>query len=224
MTMDGAGPSTIVLTAPARPGVADFLEELEADLSQREIDLIRSTYRVIARQGGHRMSLQDIADEAGVSKGLILYHFKSKDRLLLETMRWALARTARRIRERIGGVEDPRDAIAALVDAVFVGSEQNREFYLLYLDLVEHAARVPSFKGLSALTHRIVNELYAEVIQEGVDRGVLAVRDVDDAAAAVRAHAEGTFLAWLQDDDWEQSHARYRERCRAGVMCLLGLA
>jgi AcrR family transcriptional regulator len=219
------------MTARPRRGMAaaqdaggdPFLAELEGERSEREIGLIRSTYRVIARQGGHRMSLQDIADEAGVSKGLILYHFKSKDRLLLETMRWALVGTAARIREGVSGVEDPREAIAALVDAVFIGPEQNREFYLLYLDLVEHAARVPSFKGLYALTHRIVNGMYAEVIREGVDRGVLAVRDVDDAAAAVRAHTEGTFLAWLQEDDWEESHARYKQRCRTGVMLLLGL-
>jgi AcrR family transcriptional regulator len=205
-------------------GVVAILDEFERELTEREIDLIRSTYRVIARQGGHRMSLQDIADEAGVSKGLILYHFKTKDRLLLETMRWALLGTALRIRERISGVEDTREAIAALVEAVFIGPEANRDFYLLYLDLVEHAARVPSYKGLYSLTHQIVNGLYAEVIQEGVDRGILAVDGVDDAASAVRALTEGLFLSWLQEANWKESHAHYRELCRAGVMRLLGVA
>ena len=199
------------------------LEAAFAELSPREIALIRSTYRVIARQGGHRLSLQDIADEAGVSKGLILYHFKTKDRLLLTTMRWALHRTEGRIRERLNGLEDPREAIGALLDAVWIGPEQNRNFNLLYLDLIEHSARDPSFSELSTLTERIINGLYAEVIRDGVQRAVLDVDDPEEAAWAMRAHIEGTFLAWLQQADWESSHERYKERCRSGVLRLLGV-
>jgi len=195
----------------------------EHQLSAREEELVRSTYRVIARQGGHRLSLQDIADEAGVSKGLVLYHFKSKDRLFLTTMRWALLRTARRIRERIADIEDPRKTVTALVDAVFVGPEPNHEFTLLYLDLVEHAARVPPFGELSTITHDIINGLYAEVIGNGVQRGAFHVDDVDEAAAAMRAYIEGTLLTWLQDD-WRTTHALYRVRCEAGLLRLLGAA
>lgn len=204
------------MASEARAPIVDGLA-----LSQREEELVRSAYRVIARQGGHRLSLQDIADEAGVSKGLVLYHFKSKDRLFLTTMRWALLRTARRIRERIEGVADPRDIITALVRAVFVDPDKNHEFTLLYLDLVEHAARVPSFGELSTMTREIINGLYAEVIAVGAAGGVFDVADVDEAAAAMRAYIEGTLLTWLQDD-WRTTHERYRARCEQGLLRLLG--
>ena len=204
------------MASSASPAATDALE-----LSQREEELVRSTYRVIARQGGHRLSLQDIADEAGVSKGLVLYHFKSKDRLFLTTMRWALARTARRIRERIAGVTEARAVVTALVDAVFVDPERNHEFTLLYLDLVEHAARVPAFAELPDMTREIINGLYAEVVAAGVADGVFHVDDVDDAAAAMRAYIEGTLLTWLQSD-WRSTHAGYRGRCEAGLLRLLG--
>lgn len=191
------------------------------ELSPREEALVRSTYKVMSRQGGHRLSLQDVADEAGVSKGLVLYHFKSKDRLLLTTMRWALARTADRIRARVAGISNPREAVAALVDAIFVSPKRNHEFTLVYLDLVEHAARVPSFGELSAVTHDIINGLYADVIADGVAREIFHVDDIDDAAAAMRAFIEGTLLTWLQDD-WQATHERYRTRCEAGLLRLLG--
>lgn len=194
----------------------------EANLSAREAELVRCTYRVIARQGGHRLSLQDIADEAGVSKGLILYHFKSKDRLFLTTMRWALVRTAQRIRDRMAAAGDPRGAVAALIDAVFVGPEQNRDFYLFYLDLVEHAARVPSFRELGDVTREIIDALYAEVITDGTHKGAFMVDDVGDAAASMRALIEGTFVNWLQRDDWRESHEQAKERCRRDLLRLLG--
>ena len=197
--------------------------EVAPSLSPREEALVRSAYKVMSRQGGHRLSLQDIADEAGVSKGLVLYHFKSKDRLFLTTMRWALVRTADRIRARLAATSEPTEAVAALVEAIFVDPERNHAFTLVYLDLVEHAARVPSFGELSSVTHEIINGLYAEVIADGVARGVFDVDDVDDAAAAMRAYIEGTLLTWLQDD-WRTSHEHYRARCEAGLLRLLGAA
>lgn len=192
-----------------------------AALSAREEELVRSAYKVMSRQGGHRLSIQDIADEAGVSKGLVLYHFKSKDRLFLTTMRWALARTADRIRARMAGVSEPRERIAALVDAIFVDPVRNHEFTLVYLDLIEHAARVPSFSELDDVTREIINGLYAEVITDGAQRGAFDVDDIDEAAAAMRAYIEGTLLNWLQDD-WRVTHDRYRIRCQTGLLRLLG--
>jgi len=185
--------------------------------------LVRNTYRVIVRQGGHRMSLQDIADEAGVSKGLILYHFKTKNRLLLTTMRWALHGTAERIRDRLAGVEDPYAIVGSLIDAVFIDPERNRDFYLLYLDVVEHAVRDPSFSELSIVTRRIVEGLYEEVISDGVSRGAFGVRDPAEAAIAVRALVEGSFIVWLQQDDWRASHAVFKRRCEEGLLRLLGV-
>jgi TetR/AcrR family transcriptional regulator, fatty acid metabolism regulator protein len=193
-------------------------------LSPRALGLVRSAYRVITRQGSHRLSLQDVADEAGVSKGMVLYYFKSKENLFLTTMRWALERTEARIRERIAGVDDPRQVISVLIDAIFISPEQNRNFYLLYIDLIEHAARVPSFSQVSSMASRIINGQFEEVIRDGAARGGFAVADPAAAAAAMRALIDGTFLAWLQRDDWQASHGRYKSLCHASLLRLLGVA
>jgi AcrR family transcriptional regulator len=191
-------------------------------LSPRAYALVRSAYQVIARQGSHRLSLQDVADQAGVSKGMVLYYFKSKENLFLVTMRWALERTEARIRRRIAGAGDPHEVAAALVDAVFIGTEQNRDFCLLYLDLIEHAARVPSFGQLSGMAFEIINGLYEEVIRDGVARGGFRVDDPAAAAAAMRALIEGTFLSWLQREDWRSSHAEFKDLCHRNLLALLG--
>jgi AcrR family transcriptional regulator len=192
-------------------------------LSPRAYALVRSAYQVITRQGSHRLSLQDVADEAGVSKGMVLYYFKTKEHLFLVTMRWALERTGARIRERIAGVDDPHRVIAALIDAIFIDAERNRHFYLLYVDLVEHAARVPSFGQLSGMAHEIINGLYEEVIRDGVAAGGLRVEDPVAAAAAMRALIEGTFLSWLQREDWRTSHAEFKALCHHNLLLLLGV-
>jgi AcrR family transcriptional regulator len=190
----------------------------------REAQIVRSAYRVMASRGSLRLSLQDIADEAGVSKALLLYHFGTKDNLLLAAMRWALQGTSDRIRKSIDGVADATVAINALIEAVFVGPQLNRDFILFYLDLVEHLARVPTFAELSAMLHDEINALYAEVITAGKEQGVFFVDDVDAAARDMRSLIEGTFLQWIQSPQWEQDHALWRDGCRRALQRLLGVA
>lgn len=198
---------------------------LDEALSQREESLVRSSYRVITRQGGHRTSLQDIADEAGVSKGLLLYHFKSKDGLLLATMRWALRRTAHRIRTSLDAADGTAEqTIDALMDAVFVGAPPNRDFYLLYLDLIEYAAREERFSTLSDITAEIMNQCYSDLVGRGVQRGVFDVDDSNETAVLVRAYIDGTFMTWLQERDWERTYPAYRQRCRTGLLAMLTAA
>jgi AcrR family transcriptional regulator len=193
-----------------------------AQRSPREMEIIRSAYRMMADRGSHRLTLLDIAQTAGVSKALLLYHFGTKDALLHAAMEWALERTALRIRQRIQPTTTGREAIGALLDAVFVDPAANRDFYLFYLDLVEHAARVPRFGGLSAMLTEIINGLYAEVIEAGMKDGSFPVGDPHLAARHMRALIEGTFLQWLQTDDWQSSHRRWREACEDAITKLLG--
>lgn len=190
----------------------------------REMEIIRSAYRTMARRGSHRMSLQDVADDAGVSKALVLYHFGTKDALLLSAMKWAVERTAVRIRQGLETGGSPEEQITALVDAVFIDPEANRDFYLFYLDLIDHAGRIPSFGELSMMLVDIINGLYRDVIANGVEEGVFHVTDLDVAARNMRALIEGTFLQWMQTDDWRDNHGEWKDQCRLGILRLLGAA
>jgi AcrR family transcriptional regulator len=189
--------------------------------SPHEIKLVRGAYEVMARVGTQQLSLRGIAKELGVSPALLVYHFGSKDNLLIETMHWALAGTVRRIQRQIAGIEGPEEALAALMDAVFVGARENRDFHLIYMDLVQYAVRHESFNKLTALLHRHINGSYAMVIRQGVDAGVFETHDVELAARQVRAIVEGGFLQWLQEEDWEQTHAALQRDSHVAILRLL---
>lgn len=167
------------------------------------------------------MSLREVAEEAGVSKALVLYHFGTKEALLFAAMKWAVERTAERIRQGLQESDAAADRITALIEAIFIDPVANRDFYLFYLDLIEHAGRVPSFGALSSMLVEIINGLYSEVIEDGVEYGDFQVDDVAVAARHMRALIEGTFLQWIQTPDWKQSHAMWKEQCREALFRLL---
>lgn len=190
----------------------------------RRSAILRAAYRVMAREGVHRTPLDRVAAEAGVSKGLLLYHFHSKDALVLAAMEWVLNATAARIRKALADIVDPADAISVVIDAVWIGPEANRDFFRFYLDGVEHQTRSPGFDNLGHTATVIINGLYQEVIETGVNAGVLDVADSVSAAVDMRALIEGSFLQWLQTDDWQNNHAGFRERCRSAVLVQLSSA
>jgi TetR/AcrR family fatty acid metabolism transcriptional regulator len=191
------------------------------ELSQSQANLVRAAYRLIGERGVHRVSLEEIAAAAGVSKGLVLYHFKSRENLVLATMEWVLAEVAARIRSAVAAAPTPAGKVEAMVDVIFAGAEANRRFYLTYLDLVGHASRVPRFSTLSTDFRRIVNTAYAGIVEAGVARGVFEVDDVDEAARVLRALVDGLFVQWLQEEDWAGRHAAYRSLCARALLTYL---
>ena len=195
---------------------------LEEQHPARQLQLIRTTYRVMGERGVDRASLREIAEAAGMSKGLILYYFKTKENLVLATMRWALSETADRIWRAMAAARTPEDKIVAMVDAIFIEPEANRRFHVAYLDLVGYAARKQTYMELRATFDGIVNSLNADVIRSGTAQGAFVVDDVDEAAMALRALVDGLFLQWLQEDDWRGQHGRYRDVCKREALQLLG--
>jgi AcrR family transcriptional regulator len=187
----------------------------------RKVDLIRSAYRLFSEKGVHRVPLEEIAENAGLSKGLILYYFKTKENLVLATMSWALDATAERVRQAMAGAATPEGQVLTMIDGIWSGAETNRRFYLLYLDLAGHAARLHQFTQLSATFHSLVNGLYAEVIAVGIAAGAFGAVDPEEGAAALRAIIEGLFLQWLQEADWERLHPWYRDACKRAALAYL---
>jgi len=188
----------------------------------RRAELIRVAYRVMARDGVHRVPLQQISTEAGVSKGLLIYHFQTKDGLVLAALEWVLEATETRIRSHFAESDDPVTAISKVVDAVWVGPDANRDFFRFYLDGVEHQARSPEFEEFADRARSIMNTFYSEVIVAGMDAGVLDVDDPTVAAIQMRAVIEGMFLQWLQTSDWRTNHQENKEHCRRALLRVLG--
>jgi TetR/AcrR family fatty acid metabolism transcriptional regulator len=190
-------------------------------LPPKQAHLIRSAYKVMGEKGISHLSLQDVADEAGVSKAILPYYFESKENLILLTMRWVLARVAGRIREAIDEVETAEEKVLAMIDAIFVGPESNRRFYLVFFDFLGYAARNDRFGDVSATFHDICNDLYAEVIRLGQEEGVFHKTDAREAAAVVRALVDGLFTQWIQDKNWKRTHSECREACKRSVLAYL---
>ena len=86
----------------------------------RRTQLIESTLRTLAARGFARTTLTEVAKTAGLSHGLVLFHFETKEKLLSETLAWLAEEYRQNWQAALAAAgEDPAQQIAALIDADF---------------------------------------------------------------------------------------------------------
>jgi AcrR family transcriptional regulator len=105
--------------------------------SERRLLLLKSAFREVAEKGFSNVTLEDIAIRAGVSKGVTLYYFASKEDLFRELFGWLIDSIHQRMREAVASVEHPVEKVRALVALIFPSPSKNRAFFRAYIDFFD---------------------------------------------------------------------------------------
>ncbi len=93
------------------------------DRELRREQVIEATWRLMARVGIDRVSIRDIAAEAGYSTGVIGHYFRDKDEILLSALRQVWLRERSRVASLSAGLRG-MSALRAVVDAVLPLNEE----------------------------------------------------------------------------------------------------
>jgi AcrR family transcriptional regulator len=109
--------------------------------------------RVVSRKGYDHVTVQDIADEAGVAKGTVYLYFKSREDVLEKTMSFSFEEFHILIREAIGRGTTFRERVEQVVQAQLEYFEQQQEFFRLYLAMAEPLGERRLRKHASYRTH-----------------------------------------------------------------------
>jgi TetR/AcrR family transcriptional repressor of bet genes len=86
----------------------------------RRQQLIEATIVALAEKGQARLKLQDVAETAGLSYGLVNFYFETKEKLLAETLRYMAAEYRANWKEALEEAGDsPARQLNALIQADF---------------------------------------------------------------------------------------------------------
>jgi TetR/AcrR family transcriptional regulator, fatty acid metabolism regulator protein len=186
--------------------------------SAKQEELLRVAYRLMADKGMHRMTLQDVANAAGMSKANVVYHYKTKEDLVLTAIKWVLERVAARVVDATSSAVGRDEKIRAMIDAIFVDPQRNRVFYVVYAELIAHSSRNPRFAALNGWFRDIVTGQYADVIGS---TSAGSETSIAESAMVVRALIDGLFLQWLEEPAWETRHTEYKDLCARSIIAFL---
>ena len=89
-----------------------------SNTEQRRAEISSALIRVMSEHGYHGASIAKIAREASLASGLVLYHFESKQAILMHAVRTLVDQFECRYRSRLKRAGDvPRRQIHAFIDA-----------------------------------------------------------------------------------------------------------
>lgn len=167
-----------------------------SNTAQRRKQILSAFLEVMATQGYHGASIAKIAKQAGLASGLILYHFESKNEILIEAVAALVgAFEARYAEEREKACSDARSQIAAFVDAhLALGQGANKDDVAAWVII-----------GAQAVQNDEVRQVYSESLQSRLrelERLVRAdyksrcesARGIPKVCAAILSAIEGSYL------------------------------
>ena len=169
-----------------------------ATKQERQLQLIRATIRSVAKNGLADTTMSTVAGEAGLSQGIINLHFQSKDRLLVETLRY-IADEYRTSWEKAldGAGPSPAERLAALVEVDFNMPVCDRNKLAVWFVFWGESKSRPTYRKLCATRdlqyRKELEALCRLLIEEGAYQGL----DAMVLATGLSAMAEGLWLDLL---------------------------
>jgi AcrR family transcriptional regulator len=176
-----------------RNSVTNSKEELVRDFRIRE--LLDATCRVVARHGFQGVTVDRVAEEAKIAKGTVYLYFRTKEELLKAAVEQGMATFTSQIHAEVEEVTAPLEKLSRLVEASLELSDTNRDFFKTLLLERNFLAAAPSHPEAAQMLDLYLAyiHLIENVIQEGVDAGVLRPHNVEVSAFALNEAMRGCF-------------------------------
>jgi TetR/AcrR family transcriptional regulator, fatty acid metabolism regulator protein len=198
---------------PAGRKKSTFIEEA------RRRQIVQSAISTIASIGLAQSSLGRIAEEVGISKSVISYHFAGKDELIREVIRALVTEADQFIKSSVDRCTSGPDKLRAYIEASFAFMAGHRSYYAVMVDIWGSFGTVEAKRAFNATAYDSYRSYLVKILEEGQREG--AFRDFTQVtlAATVQAAIDGVMLQWIFDE----SSVDLRE-CAAELISMFDLA
>lgn len=202
------------------PKVTDEYEQ------QQRGKIIKAATMCFCRLGYHETTVQDICDEAALSKGGLYTYFKSKEEILAAVVEGSF----------LGGLEQARGAVAAggsaiekfdrvaatVIDRLVAPEPYAAQSPQLLFEIWAKASKNPHLHALCAQGYERWREFLAGLLREGIAQGQFRPEVDPDALAAILVAVfdglslqEGITKAKV---DWQRITSALRQGFGEGVI------
>jgi AcrR family transcriptional regulator len=167
----------------AEPGV---------DVDRRQ-QVLKAARVAIAERGLREVRMTHIAELAGMSPGHILYYFKSKDMIYVETLRWSEAEFRKQWREELAATGDASERLARFIE-FYIPTGPRDPSWTLWVEIYGMAlAHRDLVLGLEELA-RVWQDELEDIVALGIRQGQFRAVDVGEFADRFIALIDGYSL------------------------------
>jgi AcrR family transcriptional regulator len=125
--------------------------------------LLRSAAKLVCRHGMDGASVEEVAQDAGYTKGAFYSNFKSKEELFLVMLDEKFGAELERIDRLLAGTGEPGDEARDAAQDFVRYIHSDPEWPRLYFEFVAYAARNDAFRQELATRHRALRARLTEI-------------------------------------------------------------
>ena len=173
---------------------------------QRTQEVLEAATAVFAKLGFHKARMDDIAEEAGVSKGVLYFYFKSKDAIIEALLKHFFSGPLVKTRQILQTEGTVQERLAELTESFGQEIQFMQRFLPIAFEFYSVAGRNKTVNDyLSNYFHEMISSL-SDFLTEGINSGELQEGlDTRQAARSIIAIYEGMTLLWILEKgkfDW----------------------
>ncbi|SRR6056297_145301 len=167
----------------------------------RRTQLTKATYRVVSKKGYYNFTIRDIANEAGLSTGLVHYYFKDKDELLLTLLKEMNSNLRNFLTKELEHKDDPADKLMTFIDQAFSLVEREKDYFYVIIDFWTQINHNPRISKANARLYQSYREECASVLTEGVKKGIFVDMDIHYTATMIISIVQGLIIQFILDKE-----------------------
>lgn len=167
----------------------------------RREEIVNAALRLILKNGFHNTTLDQVAAQARVSKGLVSYYFPKKDELFLAVLQKMIARLRSDLEAAYRANMSARERLRLNFMNMFGNGKRTRQYYTVLIDFLGQALREKSVQGYTEVIYETVLQYMEWTITDGIRSGEFKEVDPRKTATMLVGMMEGLVLQWLFSRD-----------------------
>jgi AcrR family transcriptional regulator len=184
---------------------------------ERRNQIIESAMQVFAREGFAKTRMDDVAAEAGLSKGLLYWYFKSKEEIIIAIADLLFGTELRKLQKLMPDGQPARACLENFLEVYIRDMQAMLKVAPIIYEFYALAFRNQAVRRvMQEYLHRSI-AILEPMVQRGMNDGEFAPGDARQVAITIGATLEGTLLLWAYDPELVQAE----EQLRTGMALLL---
>jgi AcrR family transcriptional regulator len=166
--------------------------------ASRRGEIVETFTRMVAEHGYDAVAIRDLAEHLGMSKGTVLHHFGSKDRLLEEVHSTYMRRRLDEIALILAELEGPERRLRAMVFQNLIAMQQDGAATRAFAREIVRFAHEDLMTDVRAMRREYFNILRG-ILEEGMDQGAFRRADATIVALQLFGMMNWTWT-WLDPE------------------------
>ncbi len=162
---------------------------------QRREQIVQATIQCLARDGYARLTMKTLAQEAGVSQGILHYYFADKAAILTAVLESVTAELNRRLEQaQQTHPQAPKERLEAVIRTCLETAQTCPGLWQVFIQLWGEMMHDEHLSAINAELYVTMRRQIAALLMLGIRQGAFRRVNVEEAAAMILGLVDGMAL------------------------------